>query len=113
LLDFRPAITEDFLFVYLGIISGIAVAVWTVFLQTDVPQKHLLFFVAILMISSAILALVATLIGPADTATLVDVSIAFLLAGLVWILVHTFLAGKRYLRVSDLPLSKRTVRSRK
>jgi len=100
MLDFHPVVTSDFLFVYLGIVTGVAVAAWNTFLGQGVEDKPLLFFISVLMVFAAIFGLIAALVGSGYSPIVLDVSVAFLLSGLFWILAHTFNVATRLPRTT-------------
>lgn len=88
-LNFHPSITEDFLFVYLGIVSGVAVSVYGTYVQAKRADVPLLLDLTIMVDMSAILALLAALSYPRWTSVLIDSSLSFLFVGLVWLLGHS------------------------
>lgn len=88
--SFHPQISSDFLFVYLGIVSAVAISAWSTYLQTSRKGDWpFLLLITIVMCFAAILALIAALAYPKATSSLLDFSLSFLLIGLIWILIQS------------------------
>ncbi|MCI4317638.1 MAG: hypothetical protein L3J96_03795, partial [Thermoplasmata archaeon] len=90
--DFRPNLSEDFLFLYFSITSALAVGIWSTLILADQHgDKRVSFFPSILAIMAAILALVGAVAGPGAAAIPLDLSLGFLLVALVWMMFHATL----------------------
>lgn len=83
--NFRPSISQDFLFLYFGITSAVATAVWSTFVlaEKSLDKRHL-FFPTLLLLAAAIVSLFAAISATAETPVLLDTSASFILSGLGW-----------------------------
>ncbi len=84
--NFRPELSEGFIFVFFGITSAISIGVWsTMILAEKALDKRHLYFPFILTLSSAVIALAAAIAPGAWVPGLLDSCVSFLLVGLVWL----------------------------
>jgi hypothetical protein len=89
-LSFNPTVSEDFLFLYFGITSALAVGVWSTFVLAGRHDKSTVFVVTVLFEGAAFGALFAAVVGTGSARIPLDFSISVLIVGMLLQSYHSF-----------------------
>ncbi len=104
---FHPQISIDFLFLYFGIASALAVGAWSTLVLSETKDTAIIYVVSTTFNLAAFAALIAMVLGPSGAANVLDFSVTSLTVGMATLLYHsyTYLGSERTRRPPAIPLT--------
>lgn len=95
-LFFNPQLSEEFLFLYFGVASALATAVWSTLVLAGPGDKETIHLSWTLFGGAAIASLGAALFGPKYARLPLDVSVDYLLTGIIFLFYHAYKHTDQY-----------------